>query len=265
MSRTTLKINEIKNNPNNPRTIRDDKFKKLVQSLKDFPIMAKKLRKVVVDEDNVILGGNMRFKAIKEAGLKEVHVEYFTREDAEENNRLAKELDPAYVDKTYEEQCREFIIKDNVSGGEWDWDILANEWDTEDLEYWGADIPDLSIEEPVSKIAITEEILKLSYEPKEKEIIEYDEAIEIDERYYNLRELVNKLPNNGVRKICEKRLNDFIGYKFDIIADYYSTTNNEQEREALRRLGLVFSTTEEAIRNGFALADDLLEEFNGEA
>ena len=112
--KTTLKISQIKNNPNNPRTIRNDKFKKLVKSLKDFPIMAKKLRKVVVDENNVILGGNMRFKAIKEAGLKEVHVEYFTREDAEENNQLAKELDPAYVDKTYEEQCDEFIIKDNV-------------------------------------------------------------------------------------------------------------------------------------------------------
>ena len=92
MTKTTLKISEIKNNPNNPRLIQDDKFDKLVQSLKDFPIMAKKLRKVVVDEDNVILGGNMRYKAIKEAGMEEVHVEYFTREDAEENNRLAKEL-----------------------------------------------------------------------------------------------------------------------------------------------------------------------------
>ena len=138
--KTTLKISQIKNNPNNPRLIKDHKFKKLVKSLKDFPIMAKKLRKVVVDENNVILGGNMRFKAIKEAGLKEVHVEYFTREDAEENNQLAKELDPAYVDKTYEEQCDEFIIKDNVSGGEWDYDLLANEWDKEELDDWGVDI-----------------------------------------------------------------------------------------------------------------------------
>jgi len=141
MQKTVLKVSEIKNNPNNPRLIKDDKFKKLVKSLKEFPIMAKKLRKVVVDEDNVILGGNMRFKAIKEAGMKEVHVEYFTREDAEENNRLAKELDPEHVDKTYEEQCREFVIKDNVSGGEWDWDMLANEWDAEELEQWGVDTP----------------------------------------------------------------------------------------------------------------------------
>ena len=136
-----LPINKIKSNPNNPRLIKDDKFKKLVQSLKDFPIMAKKLRKVVIDENNMILGGNMRFKAIKEAGMKEVYVEYFTREDAEENNRLAKELYSEYVDKTYEEQCREFVVKDNVSGGEWDWDILANEWDVEELNDWGLDLP----------------------------------------------------------------------------------------------------------------------------
>ena len=140
--KTTLKISQIKNNPNNPRLIKDDKFKKLVKSLKEFPIMAKKLRKVVVDENNVILGGNMRFKAMKEAGLEEVYVEYFTREDAEENNKLAKQLDPDFKDKTYEDQCNEFIIKDNVSGGEWDMDILANEWDAEELDEWGLDTPD---------------------------------------------------------------------------------------------------------------------------
>ena len=83
----------------------------------------------------------MRFKAMKEAGMKEVHVEYFTREDAEENNRLAKELNENYKDRSYEEQCNEFIIKDNVSGGEWDMDMLANEWDAEELDAWGVDTP----------------------------------------------------------------------------------------------------------------------------
>lgn len=136
-----LPIKDIKSNPNNPRLIKDDKFKKLVQSLKDFPIMAKKLRRVVIDENNVILGGNMRYKAIVEAGLKEVYVDQFTREDAEENNRLAKEINPAYIDKTYEEQCKEFIIKDNVSGGEWDWDILANNWNNDFLELCGLETP----------------------------------------------------------------------------------------------------------------------------
>jgi len=112
------KISEIKPNPNNPRLIKDDKFKKLVQSIQDFPEMLS-IRPIVVNKDMVILGGNMRFKACKEAGLKELPV--------------------TVVDLT-EDQQREFIIKDNVSGGEWDWDMLANEWDTEKLDEWGLDV-----------------------------------------------------------------------------------------------------------------------------
>jgi hypothetical protein len=113
-----LKINEIKLNPNNPRLIKDDKFTKLVQSIKDFPEMLD-IRPIVVNQDMIILGGNMRYKACKEAGLKEI---------------------PVIVTDLTEEQQREFLIKDNVSGGEWDWDLL-NEWDTEQLEDWGLDIP----------------------------------------------------------------------------------------------------------------------------
>lgn len=116
----TIKISEIKLNPNNPRLIKDDKFKKLVQSIKDFPEMLD-IRPIVVNQDMIILGGNMRFKACKEAGLKEVPI--------------------IIADNLTEEQQREFLIKDNVSGGEWDWDLLANEWDSEELEAWGLDLP----------------------------------------------------------------------------------------------------------------------------
>ena len=112
-----MKTSLIKSNPNNPRLIKDDKFKKLVQSIKDFPEMLN-IRPIVVNKDNIILGGNMRFKACKEAGLKDVPV--------------------TVVDLT-EEQQREFIIKDNTSGGEWDWDMLANEWNSVQLEDWGMD------------------------------------------------------------------------------------------------------------------------------
>jgi hypothetical protein len=114
-----MKISLIKSNPNNPRLIKDDKFKKLVQSIKDFPEMLD-IRPIVVNKDNIILGGNMRFKACKDAGLKDVPV--------------------TVVDLT-EEQQMEFIIKDNTSGGEWNWDMLANEWNTEELEEWGLDLP----------------------------------------------------------------------------------------------------------------------------
>jgi len=120
-----IKISEIKPNPNNPRIIKDDKFIKLVQSVKDFPEMLK-IRPIVVNKDMIILGGNMRFKACKEAGLKEIPV------------IIAEGLN--------EEQEREFIIKDNVSGGEWDWEQLANEWDVEQLTEWGLDIPNFETE-----------------------------------------------------------------------------------------------------------------------
>ena len=122
MKTITVKINEVKSNPNNPRIIKDDKFKKLVASIKELPQMLE-LRPIVVNEDMVVLGGNMRLKACKEAGLKEIPI------------IKASELN--------EEQQRAFIIKDNVGFGEWDWDALANEWDAEQLEEWGLDVPNL--------------------------------------------------------------------------------------------------------------------------
>jgi DNA modification methylase len=113
-------ISKVKANPANPRTIKDDKFAKLVESLKNFPEMAN-VRPIIVNADMVALGGNMRLKAMKDAGWKQVPV--------------------IVVDWPIEKQ-REFIIKDNVGFGDWDWDTLANEWDAEPLEDWGLDIPD---------------------------------------------------------------------------------------------------------------------------
>jgi DNA modification methylase len=120
MKTITVKINEVKSNPNNPRIIKDDKFKKLVVSIQELPQMLE-LRPIVVNEDMIVLGGNMRLKACKEAGLKEIPI------------IKASELN--------EEQQRAFIIKDNVGFGEWDWDALANEWDAEQLDEWGLDVP----------------------------------------------------------------------------------------------------------------------------
>jgi DNA modification methylase len=116
-----VNISTVKANPNNPRVIKDDKFRKLVQSIKDFPEMLE-IRPIVVNQDMIVLGGNMRLKACKEAGLKEVPI--------------------IYADNLTEEQQREFIIKDNVSGGEWDWELLASEWDTQLLDEWGLDLPE---------------------------------------------------------------------------------------------------------------------------
>lgn len=114
-----VKISDVKLNSNNPRLIKDDKFKKLVQSIKDFPEMLD-IRPIVVNADMIVLGGNMRLKACKEAGLKEVPI--------------------IMADNLTEEQQREFLIKDNVSGGEWDWDMLANDWDVQQITDWGVDV-----------------------------------------------------------------------------------------------------------------------------
>tara|TARA_R110002020_G_scaffold177087_4_gene369837 strand:- start:154 stop:699 length:546 start_codon:yes stop_codon:yes gene_type:complete len=114
-----IKIYKINPNANNPRLIKDHKFKKLVKSIKDFPEMLR-LRPIIIDENNVVLGGNMRLRACQEAGLKEVWI------DKAENFT--------------EEQKEEFIVKDNVGFGEWDWDILGNSWNNEKLGEWGMDV-----------------------------------------------------------------------------------------------------------------------------
>lgn len=115
-----VKIGDIKPNASNPRIIKDDKFKKLVDSIQNFPQMLE-IRPIVVDETMTVLGGNMRLRACKDAGLKEVFI------------IRANDLS--------EEQKTEFIVKDNVGFGEWDWDALANEFNSEQLNDWGLDVP----------------------------------------------------------------------------------------------------------------------------
>ena len=159
-----LKINELKPNESNPRIIKEAKFKKLVKSIKDFPEMLE-LRPIILDENNVILGGNMRYKACVAAGLKEVPV------------KIAKGLT--------EEQKEEFIVKDNVGFGEWDWDILGNEWNNEKLGEWGMDVwqPEQAVDYSVlddldlgstlsEKEAGVKRAIQIEFEPEH-----YDEAV----------------------------------------------------------------------------------------
>lgn len=125
-----VSINQIKPNPKNPRIIKDDKFKKLCKSIEEFPEMLEKRPLVCfTDTDGkfVVLGGNMRLKASKEVGLKELPI--------------------LLADDWTEEQKNEFLIKDNVGFGEWNWDELANEWDVEQLEGWGLDVPKFETDE----------------------------------------------------------------------------------------------------------------------
>jgi DNA modification methylase len=126
-----VKITDVKPNPKNPRIIKDGKFQKLVKSIQEFPDMLNKRPLIVftdVDNKYCVLGGNMRLKALNELKFKEIPV--------------------IIADEWTEEQKAEFLIKDNVGFGEWDWDSLANEWDPEKLDDWGLDLPvDLSVQE----------------------------------------------------------------------------------------------------------------------
>ncbi len=162
-----VKINAIKSNPNNPRLIKDDKFHKLVKSIKEFPQMLE-LRPIVVNDEMVILGGNMRHKACIEAGLKEVTI--------------------VKASKLTEEQQKEFIIKDNVGFGEWDWDVLANEWDAESLEEWGLDLPILmnepSLDELIGEEKNKPATMKITFDsPEQLQKAEIDIQELLDRKY----------------------------------------------------------------------------------
>ncbi len=186
MKTETVKISEVKSNPNNPRVIKDDNFRKLVNSIKEFPKMLK-IRPVVVNNDMIVLGGNMRLKACKEAGLKEVPI------------IRAGELT--------EDEQRQFIIKDNVSGGEWDWDMLTSDWDTEKLEEWGLEVP---IDDQIDELEEGEEIeleQSVQLEPPKEYIL-----IMADPNSVEWEEIKEKLKLKIVRKGGYKK-----GSAFDAI------------------------------------------------
>ena len=160
-----VKINKIFSNENNPRIIKDYKFKQLVKSIKEFPEMLEK-RPIVVDEDMIVLGGNMRLKACREAGLKEVHIEI-----AEGWSDVQKE---------------QFIIKDNVGFGEWDWDILANDWQPEELKEWGLDV--WQPEEDVNFDDFFENTISDVKNEKNKILLEYS-----DDDFEKIKKIFNSL------------------------------------------------------------------------
>jgi len=178
-----MKLKDIKPNPNNPRVLRDDKFQKLKQSITEFPKMLS-LRPMVIDENNVVLGGNMRLRALQELGFTDIDEAWVKRSS----------------DLTEEEKKR-FIIADNVAFGEWDWDTLANDWEVVDLEAWGLDIPQF------------DERGEIDYSDKNKEVdIEDLEGLMTinlkytEEDYWKVKEQLSKLahtPEQAVWKLLK--------------------------------------------------------------
>jgi hypothetical protein len=224
-----VKISKVKGNPSNPRIIKNDKFKKLVKSIQEFPEMLK-LRPIVVDEDFMVLGGNMRLKASKEAGLSEVWID------------IAEGLT--------EEQKKEFIVKDNVGFGEWEWDILANEWDSVQLADWGLDVwenPDDAIVEDDD--TYTRKIVAPTYEPKNEKPAPHN--------LYNtdkVDELIDKIKGLKLNK-TEQAFLIYAAYRHTVfdyskIADFYAHSNKEVQ-ELMEDSALVIIDFDKAIEKGY--------------
>ena len=187
-----VSINQIKVNPKNPRILKDEKFFKLKKSLEDFPEMLEKRPLVVfTDKDGkyVVLGGNMRLKVANELGFKELPI--------------------ILADDWTEEQKAQFLIKDNVSYGDWDWDLLANEWDVELLNDWGIDIPNFNVDEidysALDDVEIDDEIDNLTANVKKAILIEFD-ALEYDEAFAIIKYMREQGMNIGGWLLQELRL-----------------------------------------------------------
>ncbi len=159
-----VKINKVFSNPVNPRLIKENKFIKLKKSIKEFPEMLK-LRPIVVNNEMGILGGNMRYKACVELGLKDVWI--------------------IKVKDLTDKQMEEFVIKDNVGFGEWDWDILANQFDNKELTDWGLDVWQTNDETNLDDF-FNEEI-KLEEKENTKIVLEYNK-----EDYETVVNILNK-------------------------------------------------------------------------
>ncbi|QDP56697.1 MAG: hypothetical protein Unbinned3205contig1001_32 [Prokaryotic dsDNA virus sp.] len=165
-----LKIKKLKRNPNNPRVIKDSKFEKLKASIKQFPKMMD-LRPIVLDDSNVVIGGNMRLKACTDIGWTEVPTIVFSKKDWEENE-MHLDVD---LRKSYADRCNEFIIKDNAGFGEWDWDILANSYEEKDLDFWGLDVwqsEDIDYEPTLNPDTEYSDVTKEEIEKKAKQLAE---------------------------------------------------------------------------------------------
>lgn len=167
-----MKLSEIKPNPDNPRVIKDEKFQQLKNSIEQSEGFGE-LNPIKVDRDMMIIGGNMRYRACQDLKIKDFPVVIFTTKlyDSIIASRVKKKLETASA--TYEDVCREFVIKDNVSFGEHDWDALANNWDSELLNDWGLDVWQAT--EDVDLDEFFEEDTSEQSDPTNKIVLEYSE------------------------------------------------------------------------------------------
>jgi hypothetical protein len=241
--RKKVNIKEIIPNTENPRSISKKKFNQLVKSIKDFPEMLEK-RPLVVDENMVVLGGNMRLKALEKAGFTEIYVD------------IAE-------DWTHE-QKQEFIIKDNISFGEWDWDSLGNEWLSDKLDDWGLEIPSVNIDEKMefdrNEIPYTSKINAPIYEPSEEKP-KLSDLINKDK----YKELVNNIKKSSLSLNEKNFLLDcatrHLVFDYTKIADYYAHSNKEVQK-LMEDSALIIIDFNKAIKSGYIqLRNEILDKY----
>ncbi len=228
-----MKISDIKSNPNNPRVIKDDKFAKLVKSIEEFPKMME-LRPMVVNSDMIVLGGNMRLKALKQLGYKDIPDTWVKR-----------------ADELTEDEQRRFIIADNVGFGEHDWEMLKTEWDIDELSEWGLDMPVFEIEQGAvqDENKYTQKIDTPVYEPKnEKPQIS---ALYNSDRYKELiQEIENSSAPEDVKTMLKVAASRHIVFNYENMADFYA--NSEKEVQTLmENSALVIIDFNRAIELGY--------------
>ena len=224
-------ITQVVPNTSNPRIIKDDKFKKLVKSIQEFPQMLE-LRPIVVDANMVVLGGNMRLKACKAAGLKEVPI--------------------VIADNLTEQQQAEFIIKDNVGFGEWDWDLLANEWDEELLQEWGLDLP-IEKDDETYTTKIESPIYKQTGEkPKTSDLYQLS-------KYFALVDKIDASDIDDEKKeFLKLAASRHIRFDYRLIAEYYAHEDKEVQ-DLMEESALVIIDYDKAIELGFVELHQTLE------
>ena len=230
-----MKLSQLKSNPNNPRLIKDDKFKKLVTSLSEFPEMMEKRPMVcVTDADGKLypLGGNMRLKALQELKYKDIPDTWVV-----------------LADEWSEEKRKEFTIKDNVGFGEWDWDTLANEWNVEELAEWGLDIPNLNDKDEQQEIEDLFNIELPFYTPSE-DLPNVNDLADVS-KTKELNSQIDLLKiDDELKEILKIRASFFTDFDFQKIADYYAQQTDEV-KELFEELGMVILAPKEALKRGF--------------
>ena len=238
-----MTFEQLQPNPKNPRTISADKFKQLKASLKQFPQMLV-YRPIVYQPDGVVLGGNMRLKALQELATEgfQVRDEYF---------RCADELT--------EDQKRRFIIEDNVPFGDWDWEVLTRDWDAAELKAWGLDVPDAAANELGDDYS--QKLGEVVYEPK-------DTHHAVSELFFPCTQYdadIAAIQNPELRLIFQARAAWLGRFDFAKLADYYAYQATPEEQRLFEKLALVLLDKDQLIQHGYSkLIEDVTKDWEGQ-